>query len=63
MDNIDYFNRKLKTENRKRYNNWRLQAHGYFRIMAATRHKTRNVFKGYNTVGKDELKALVEENR
>lgn len=44
-------------------NNWRLQGHDYFRIMAATGHKTMNVFKRYNTVSKDELKALVSENR
>jgi integrase len=44
-------------------NNWRLQGHDYFRIMAATGHKTLNVFKRYNTVSKDELKALVGENR
>jgi integrase len=44
-------------------NNWRLQGHDYFRIMAATGHKTLNVFKRYNTVSKEELKALVEENR
>ncbi len=44
-------------------NNWRLQGHDYFRIMAATGHKTMNVFKRYNTVSKDELKALVGENR
>ncbi|MEJ2670652.1 MAG: site-specific integrase [Deltaproteobacteria bacterium] len=44
-------------------NNWRLQGHDYFRIMAATGHKTLNMFKRYNTVSKDELKALVGENR
>jgi integrase len=44
-------------------NNWRLQGHDYFRIMAATGHKTMSVFKRYNTVSKDELKALVGENR
>ncbi len=42
-------------------NNWRLQGHDYFRIMAATGHKTMTVFKRYNTVSKEELKALVEE--
>ena len=31
-------------------NNWRLQGHDYFRIMAATGHKTLNVFKRHNTV-------------
>ena len=44
-------------------NNWRLQGDDYFRIMAATGHKTLNVFKRYNTVSKDELKALLGENR
>ena len=44
-------------------NNWRLRGHDYFRIMAATGHKTLNVFKRYNTVSKDELKALVGENQ
>ena len=44
-------------------NNWRLQGHDYFRIMAATGHKTLNVFKRYNTVSNDELKALLGENR
>jgi integrase len=42
-------------------NNWRLQGHDYFRIMAATGHKTMNVFKRYNTVSKEELRALVGE--
>ena len=41
-------------------NNWRLQGHDYFRIMAATGHKTMSVFKRYNTVSKEELKALME---
>ena len=44
-------------------NNWRLQGHDYFRIMAASGHKTMHVFKRYNTVSKDELKSLVVENR
>jgi hypothetical protein len=44
-------------------NHWRLQGHDYFRIMAATGHETLNVLKWYNTLSKDELKALVEENR
>jgi len=41
-------------------NNWRLQGHDYFRIMAATGHKTMTVFKRYNTVSKEELKSLVQ---
>lgn len=44
-------------------NNWRLQGHDFFRIMAVSGHKTMNVFKRYNTVSKEELKALVGENR
>jgi integrase len=42
-------------------NNWRLQGNDYFRIMAASGHKTMHVFKRYNTVSKEELKALVME--
>jgi integrase len=42
-------------------NNWRLQGHDFFRIMAVSGHKTMNVFKRYNTVSKDELRALVGE--
>lgn len=44
-------------------NDRRQEGHDYFRIMAATGHKTMSVFKRYNTVSKDELKALVGENR
>lgn len=44
-------------------NNRRLEGHDYFRIMAATGHKTMSVFKRYNMVSKDKLKALVGENR
>jgi integrase len=44
-------------------NNWRLAGHDFFRIMAASGHKTMNVFKRYNTVSKEELKSLVGENR
>jgi len=39
-------------------NNWRLQGHDYFRIMAVSGHKTMHVFKRYNTVSREELKAL-----
>jgi integrase len=39
--------------------NWRLQGHDYFRIMAAAGHKTMRVFKGYNSVSREELKTLV----
>jgi len=42
-------------------NNWRLQGHDYFRIMAASGHTTMSVFKRYNTVSQEELKALVGE--
>ena len=41
--------------------NWRLQGHDYFRIMAATGHKTMTVFKRYNTESQEELRALVGE--
>lgn len=42
-------------------NNWALRGHDFFRIMAASGHKTMNVFKRYNTVSKKGLKALVEQ--
>jgi integrase len=42
-------------------NNKRLEGHDYFRILAATGHKTLSVFKRYNTVTRKELRALVEE--
>jgi integrase len=41
-------------------NNWRLQGHDFFRIMAASGHKTMEVFKRYNTVTEEELMQLVE---
>jgi integrase len=44
-------------------NNWPLASHDFFKIMAASGHKTMNVFKRYNTLSKEELKALVEEKR
>ena len=42
-------------------NNWRLRGHDFFRIMAASGHKTMSVFKHYNTVSKAELRCLDEE--
>ena len=42
-------------------NNWRLAGHDYFRIMAATGHKTMSVFKGYNSVKLSELMLLAGE--
>jgi integrase len=41
----------------------RREGHDCFRIMAATGHKTLSVFKRYNTVSKEELKALVGETQ
>lgn len=40
-------------------NNWRLQGHDFFRIMAVSGHKTMEVFKRYNTVTEEELKRLI----
>jgi len=44
-------------------NNWRLQGHDYFRIMAATGHTTLSVFKRNNTVSQGALTALIREKR
>lgn len=41
--------------------NWIRQGHDYFKIMAATGHKTTTVFQRYNTVSKDDLKTLVKQ--
>ena len=41
-------------------NNWRLQGHDFFRIMAASGHRTLEVFKRSNTVSEEELMKLVE---
>lgn len=42
-------------------NNWRLQGHDFFRIMAASSHKTMEVFKRYNTVTYEELQKQVSD--
>jgi integrase len=39
--------------------NWRRQGHDFIRIMAVSGHKCLSTFKRYNSVSKDELKALV----
>ncbi len=39
--------------------NWRRKGVDYLTIMKATGHKTLSMFQRYNTVGEDELKALV----
>jgi hypothetical protein len=42
-------------------NNRRLQVHDYFRIMAATGHKSLSVPERYNTVSQDALYAPTGE--
>ncbi len=46
-------------------NNWRKQGHDYFKIMAASGHRTISVFKRYSMVDEGELRTLVDlkENR
>lgn len=36
-----------------------VKGHDFFRIMAASGHKTMEVFKRYNTVAEEELKKLI----
>jgi len=41
-------------------NNWRRDGHDYFKIMAASGHRTISVFKRYNMVDEEELRTLVD---
>ncbi len=43
-----------------RINNWRKEGHDYFKVMAASGHKTVSVFKRYNMVDETELKTLTQ---
>jgi len=44
-------------------NNWRKAGYDYFKIMAASGHRTVSVFKRYNMVDEGELKTLVNPER
>ena len=44
-------------------NTWRKAHHDYFKIMAASGHKTISVFKRYNLVDETEVKTLVEDSQ
>jgi integrase len=58
IDNFNFHDLRHTT-----INNWRLEGHDYFRIMAVSGHKTMAVFKRYNKVSKEELRAMVGGNR
>jgi len=42
--------------------NWRRKGIDYLTIMKATGHKTLSMFQRYNTVGEDDLRALVGQS-